>query len=218
MDPQVSTSFIPKKPLIPSRARASVSGFILLIAILVLVASLVGAGGVFAYERYLHTAKDSKMESLQLARAAYDAGVIESLVRLDTRMNEAQKILNTHIAPSTVFGFLSNYTLERVQLTSLSFDITEDGSAILEVTGIADSFSTLALQSDQFGGSDVLRDVIFSNIVIEPTSGKVTFAVHAEIPSAFLLYGPSLSRTAPAVLPPAPISTTTPEETPQPMP
>ena len=52
--------------------------------------------------------------------------------------------------------------------------------------GVADSFSTVALQSDQFDGNKLLKDVDFTGITSEPTTGRVQFSVSATVdPSVF---------------------------------
>lgn len=202
MDPQVSTSFIPKKPLVPARARGSLGGLLVLVSILVLIASGVAAGAVFGYQQYLKSSIVSKSDSLQKAQAAYDANAIASLIRLDTRIKEAARVIDAHVAPSAIFTFLAEQTLEKVQLTSFDYQLQEDGVVDIAIEGTADTFSTLALQSDQFGSSDVLRDVIFSNILINPVNGKVNFTVHAGIDPAFILYSKHL-RAQPPVIPAA---------------
>jgi hypothetical protein len=49
MDPQVSASFIPKKPLEEVRGGAGASGLIFLLALLIFIASLVAAGALFLW-------------------------------------------------------------------------------------------------------------------------------------------------------------------------
>lgn len=199
MDPQVSSSFIPKKPLVVERRSAGgVGGLLVFITILVFIASGVAAGAVFAYDQYLNSSLASKGESLKRAEGAYDPGVIQNLIRLDTRITESGKILNKHISPSAIFAFLSNETLERVQLTSFDYTRASDGTVSINLDGQADSFSTLALQSDQFGSNTMLKDVIFSNIDIEPKTGKVNFSVKAGVDSGALLYSKSLTPSAAA--------------------
>jgi len=55
------------------------------------------------------------------------------------------------------------------------------------MSGVADSFSTLALQSDQFSQAQVLRDVIFSGITTDAT-GRVVFSVSANVHPSLLSY------------------------------
>mgnify|MGYP003387564321 CR=1 FL=1 len=78
--------------------------------------------------------------------------------------------------------------------------------------GIADSFCSVALQSDQFGASKVLRDVIFSDIK-NGTDGSVTFSVSANMDASFINYGKNLGNAAAvpaAPAPTAPAATSTP--------
>ncbi|MDZ4226436.1 MAG: hypothetical protein U1C66_03015, partial [Patescibacteria group bacterium] len=106
MDPQVSTSFIPKKPLTEGR-RGSSSGLIFLLALLIFTGSVVAAGAAFLYGTYLNNALTAKARSLETAQGAFEsAGAIENLIRLDSRIKEAKSLLGEHVAPSAIFYFL----------------------------------------------------------------------------------------------------------------
>jgi hypothetical protein len=184
MDPVVPTSFIPKKPLVENRGG---TGLLMLIAVLIFVVSLLAAGGAFLYGQYLNRAIADKDSSLKKAEGAFDTSSIRDLERLDIRLSEGRTLIQNHLAPSGVFTFLSASTLERVQFTSMTLDIAPDGNAKLGLTGVADSFSSLALQSDQFSAAKVLRDVVFSDIATNAT-GHVTFTVTADIDPSLLSY------------------------------
>lgn len=202
MDPQVQASFIPKKPLDTGiRPRGAGFGLLFLIALLVFIASIVAAGAVFLYQQYLQNAIASKSNSLTLAEGAFDPSTIEDLLRLDSRINNAESLLAKHVAPSALFDFLSQQTLQNVSFSSFDYELQSDGSATLSLTGQADSFSTVALQSDQFGASQALKDVVFSNISVDQT-GKIAFSVQATVEPALLLYSNALSGAV-SVTPPA---------------
>jgi hypothetical protein len=188
MDPQVSASFIPKKPLAEARGGGggAVFGLFFLIAILIFVASVVAAVAAFGYTRVLSSTLDKRHEQLDQYKLAYDLGSIQKLVKFDSRINEAKKLLQTHLAPSAIFGFLSQQTYTKVQLTS--FDYTfGGGKAQIRLAGIADSFETVALQSDKLGANQALKDVIFSDIAIQD-KGKVSFTVSATLDPNMVLY------------------------------
>ncbi len=209
MDPQVGASFIPKKSLAPSGGRGG-GGLFYLVAIFIFVVSLVAAGAAFAYTQYLKSDLARKTHSLELAQGAYEPGSIQDLVRLDQRIIHAKTLLSQHIAPSAVFALLANETLEKVQLNDFSFTFEED-SASIKLGGVADSFSTVALQSDQFGASRALSNVVFSNITVV-SGGYVTFSVEANIDPSILRYSSVLSGTPLDTSTPAPTesATTTP--------
>lgn len=209
MEPQTPASFIPKKSLDSSmrvRSSGALGGLLFLVGLFVFIVSVLSAGGVFAYERYLTASIADKSASLQKAKEAFDLSAIEALSRMDTRIKQAETLLQKHVAASAIFSFLSVETLQNVQFTSFEYALQDDGSAAIVLDGIAGSFSTLALQSDQFGASQALSDVVFSGIKIE-TGGKVTFNVKATVDPTLLNYARNLTIT-PAALPQAPATTT----------
>jgi hypothetical protein len=207
MDPQVQASFIPKKSLEmgATRGGGGFGGLVFLVALLFFVASLVAAGAAFAYTQYLNGAIVSKAKSLTLAEGAYDPGTIQDLVRLDSRLTQAKSLLGKHVAASGIFAFLSTQTLANVAFSSFDYALGDDGSAKITMQGAADSFSTVALQSDQFGGNKLLKDVVFTGITAD-TAGHVNFSVSATVDPDVLSYAASLGESA-AV--PAATTTTT---------
>jgi hypothetical protein len=58
------------------------------------------------------------------------------------------------------------------------------------MSGIADTFATIALQSDQLGKNPLLKNIIFSNITLQAT-GKVGFSVKADVDQSLILYSNS---------------------------
>ncbi|MDE2071273.1 MAG: PilN domain-containing protein [Patescibacteria group bacterium] len=193
MDPVAAPgSFIPKQSL--SSARRGGMGLLTLIAVIFFVFSVIAAAGAWGYKFYAQSDLDSKKAQLQKYQDAYNFGSIQDLVRFDSRIKNSKQLLNKHIAVTGVLNFLALQTLEKVQFTSFTFDLDPDGSAKLQLTGIADSFSTVALQSDQFGASKVLRDVVFSNIAVN-TKSQVSFGVAATIDPSLLLYSTTISQT-----------------------
>ena len=197
MDPQVQASFIPKKSLDVSAAPhgGGFSGLVFLISLLIFISSLVAAGAAFAYTQYLHNAIASKSKSLALDEGAYDPGTIQDLVRLDSRLTQAKILLDKHVAVTGIFAFLATQTLPNVSFGSFDYALGNDGSAKITLTGTADSFSTVALQSDQFGGNKLLKDVVFSGITADAT-GRVSFSVSATVDPSVLSYSASLGQSA----------------------
>src|SRR3989338_4527267 len=145
MDPNVQGSFIPKQAL-TAAARGSGMGLFFLLALLVFAASLVAAGGAFAYEVYLNSQISQKDGDLRRAEGAFDAGAIQDLVRMDARLTQARTLLRSHVSPSAIFYFLSTVTLEKVQFNSFDLAVNKNGGATMTLSGTADSFSSVALQ------------------------------------------------------------------------
>lgn len=194
MDPQVQASFIPKKSLTPMPVGGGGGfGLMYLLAIFLFIVSLVAAGAAFAYTQYLKTAIASKAHSLELAQGAYEPGAIQDLIRLDQRMVNARSLLQKHIALSGIFSLLSEETLAQVQFVSFRTTPLEAGKYSIQMAGIADNFSTLALQSDQFGGTKSLSDVVFSQITVDPKTGEVTFQVDTKVDTSVVMYAKTIS-------------------------
>ncbi len=205
MDPQVSASFIPKKPLADTRGGGGgVYSILFLVSLLIFITSVLSAGGAFMYTRFLNLSLNEKKASLEKSKQAYDLPTIQALVRFDSRINESRRILEKHLTPSAIFTFLSQQTLVKVRFTDFDYTISStEGSVNIQMTGVADSFSTIALQSDQFGSSKSLRDVVFSNISVGEGS-NVSFSVSAKVDPALIFYRNNLQapidQLAPATL------------------
>jgi len=214
MEPQTPASFIPKKSLdggMRSRGSGAAGGLLFLIGLFLFVVSVTAAGAVFAYKGYLKTSIADKSDSLQKAKDAFDLAAIEDLSRIDLRIKQAQVLLQKHIAPSAIFSFLSLQTLQNVQFASFNYGLQDDGSAAIDLEGVAASFSTVALQSDQFAASKALKDIVFSNIKVE-TNGKITFSVKATIDPSLISYARNL--TVAPTIPVVPVQTSAATTTP----
>ncbi len=210
MDPQTPASFIPKKSLDTSaRARNSgaLGGLLFLVGVFLFIVSIVAAGATFAYKGYLVKSIADKSASLQKTKEAFDLSAIENLLRIDLRIKQAGTLLQRHVAASAIFSFLSLQTLQNLQFTSFNYALQDDGSAEVELEGIAAGFSTVALQSDQFAASKALKDIVFSDIAVDP-QGKVTFTVTATVDPSLINYGKNLNMVPGAAVQPQ--ATTTP--------
>ena len=203
MDAQPQASFIPKKPLETgplSRAGGSAwGGLVFLICLFIFIVSIVGAVGVFAYKLYLTNSIASKADFLKKAEGAFDPSVIQELIRIDSRINQAQLLLQKHVAPSGIFKFLEAQTLGQVQFDSFDYVLGDNDTAQVTLKGQADNFSTIALQSDQFSASKVLKNVVFSGILLG-TNGKISFTVVANVNPSLINYAKNLG-SASAVVP-----------------
>ncbi len=192
MDPVGQGSFIPKQSLTAAN-RGSGLGLFFLLALIIFVMSLVSAGAAFGYQKILSNTISDKDLSLTKAEGAFDAGTIQDLLRMDNRLTQARGLLQKHVAPSSILYFLSTITLERVQLNSFDMTLNNDGGASLNLSGVADSFSSVALQSDQFGSTKVLKDVIVSGVSVNET-GKVSFSINATIDQSLIVYSNNLTQ------------------------
>jgi len=188
MAEQFQTSFIPKKSFdVAGEIKSKPGGNILFTAsVILLVLAVLSAGGVFGYKKFLESSIENKREALQRARAAFEPELIRELSHLDTKIATAEGLLEKHIAISGIFDLLQDVTLETVQFTNFGFSIEPEGIR-LSMSGVARSFSSVALQSDEFVKNRFISQPVFSNLALNQR-GDVTFAASALIDPAAVSY------------------------------
>ncbi|OGG63039.1 hypothetical protein A3C21_03365 [Candidatus Kaiserbacteria bacterium RIFCSPHIGHO2_02_FULL_59_21] len=135
-----------------------------LVSIVLLVASLALAAGVFLYTGYLRSSAASKVGQLERAKAAFEPSLIHELTRLDDRMRAAGGVLGGHIAPSAFFRMLEQTTISSLAYTSLDFEAAEPQRMNVKMDGVARSVNSIALQADLFAKGGMITSPIFSNI------------------------------------------------------
>lgn len=188
----IKTSFIPKASLKVERreeARKAPIALASLLATIILVLAIAGAAGVFLFKQYVVQSIDAKKASLDRARAAFQPATIEELARVDTRLTVGSALLAAHASPSLLFDEIEARTLSSVRFSGFQFGATSVGNFAISMTGVARSFNAVALQSDEFGKSEILVNPIFSDMNFDQT-GNVAFSVTAQVAMSRILYRP----------------------------
>ena len=206
MEQKLQTSFIPKAPIAVLPQRRGI-GLLFLASLILFLLSAILAGGAFAYQQYF--ANQSATESAQFAQAAqqFQPSTIQTLQRLDERINASKALLAAHISAPSLFSALSAATLSTVSFSD--FKMAPDGNNGFAVVlqGEAQSYQALALESDALSSSGVFTAPVFSNVSLD-TAGQVTFTLSASVPESSLLYSSALSGL-PVGLPVGSAATTT---------
>lgn len=177
MDPNFQTSFIPKKPLAEERvvSQRPVSLYVF-IATIIFFASLASAGGVYFYRASLLKSVDAMKATLDSDRGAFQPDLIKQLQTLDKRINSANELVTNHVAISPIFAVLSKNTLKTVQFTKFSYTSPNATSSVtVNMSGRAQNYNAIALESDQLSTDVRIHDPVFSNISLDQASGNVTF-------------------------------------------
>jgi len=166
----------------------------LVFAIVVLVLSLGAFGGVYGYEVQLRrsiTGPDGLRQSLTRVQELFEGGLLEEIARFDTRIKRARTLLNNHTTLAPLFALLEEHTLKTVRFNTFDFSSSESGAHI-RMDGTAQSFSSVALQSDSFVANKRLRNVSFSNVQVKGNS--ITFQFSAMVDPDLLRYTSVVSR------------------------
>jgi hypothetical protein len=213
MDQDSKTSFIPKRP-VAAQARPSFSaspssapigptparkakggGLFMLIAVVVFVAALLAAGGVYAYKSYLSSNIMQLQDSLDRARDVFEPETISALQLLDKRIDAAESVLSKHIAVSPIFDLLAEITYPNIQYTEFAYSINEaTGEVFVEMAGRSAGFDWVGVQADKFDESPHIKNPIFSNLV-QDQFGRITFDLTFSVDKPFVTYGSPLNNT-----------------------
>ena len=187
------SSFIPKKTgqTQTLSTGASVKGkrvnALMLIAGGIFVLTLIGAASVFVYERYLISSLSKQRDSLERARDAFEPRLIEELSRVDLRLSVAEELLQNHITVTPLFELLSDLTLKTVRFEEFEFTRSVDGLVQVKMDGVAQSYRSIALQSELFGDNEYLQSPVFSEFKLDDF-GNVAFSVTLSVSNELLLY------------------------------
>ncbi|MFA5838906.1 MAG: hypothetical protein WC849_03140 [Candidatus Paceibacterota bacterium] len=190
------TSFIPRGQMTTSfeaNKKSSKVSLFLLVSIIIFIVSLVLAGGVYFLSEYKAKAIKDKIDSLERAKGSFEPALIEQLSNLDVRINSAQKVLDGHISVSSFFKLLEQTTLKTVRFNEFEFTQRGDGSFFVTMRGEADSYSSVALQSDMFAGNKYVQEPIFSGFKLN-SKGNVLFDFSAAIDKSLILYENNLEK------------------------
>lgn len=185
----IQSSFIPRDASASSAVKLPRGGLydlLMLVSVVLFIASIVLAVGVFLYVNYLESAAASKLQQLQRAEAAFEPALIQKLTRLDDRMHAADDLLASHVAPSALLAVLEQTTLESISFKSLDFQAGDPQNMTLKMSGVARSINAVALQADLFSKSSVIADPIFSGIARQ--ADGVVFSVGALVKPAAIRY------------------------------
>jgi hypothetical protein len=197
MQERVKTSFIPKASLSVEREQHHSTNPIALANILgvaLLILAILGSAGMFLFERYTVQSIETKKKSLELSRAAFEPATIKELSRLNTRIEAGKKLLNQHVSLSHLFDDLETRTLSTLRFNDFSYDTGSPGRVILTMSGFAQSFNTVALQSENFSDSDIITEPIFSNVNID-RNGQIKFDFDAVVNISRIGYNPGAQTT-----------------------
>jgi hypothetical protein len=183
MEPQFKTSFIPKKPIagpLPGSAVSRLAGinFLTLLATVIFLAAVLFGAGIFFYNDQLERQIEKQLATLVQVQQSFEPNFIAQATRLNQRIVAAERLLERHISPSAIFAELEASTLQTVSLNNFTFSDNVDGKIMIRASGEGDSFRSIVLQSDQFGKSGYMRDVLFSGL--EPNArNNVDFTFEA---------------------------------------
>ncbi|MEK7104636.1 MAG: hypothetical protein AAB868_01180 [Patescibacteria group bacterium] len=197
MEQNFQTSFIPKKPMIEQRTAVSrpISLFTV-ISISIFFTVIIGTGALYFYNGILKKNITQMENDLTLAKNRFEPSKIIQLQVLDKRLNASSEILSKHIAISPIFKALQSVTMKTVSYNKFNyyFDDSKNAKILVEMSGIAVGYKSVALQSDLFAKNKYLIDPVFSNLLLDD-KGNVLFDLEFSVDPNFIDYKKTLEIT-----------------------
>jgi hypothetical protein len=185
MATEFQTSFIPKQSgnvysTSPERRGGGVN-FLSLATLVIFLGTVAFAGGVFVYKVFVKRDIASLEGQLAQAREDYEPNFIAEATRLNTRIETAKGLLKKHVAVSEVFRLLEQSTIQNVSFDSFNFSTDSDGLTMrINAEGVARDYSSIVAQSDEYGRTTYVRDLLFSGLNIN-NAGLVQFSLDAKV-------------------------------------
>lgn len=197
MEPKFQTSFIPKKPIVASESFVRKStDFFMIIAVVIFLGSVVLSVGVYAYKFLLDKNISGLQASLATSREQFDQDFIGYVNRLNTRIETTKDLLGHHVSASTIFGFLASHTLKTITYNDFNYSYEADGTIKVVLKGVAQSYSSIALQSEEFGKQNqYIKSPIFSDLNPDQ-SGDIVFTLTALLDKNLVSYTKNLGQTS----------------------
>jgi hypothetical protein len=201
MDNQIKTSFIPRKTIDaavnfqtgPVKSGKVGKTIFSLIATFIFIGTLAMSGLVFGWQIKLKQDISKQVESMQNTRKSFDEKFIQEASRLDTRIVESGNMLHNHVSPSSLYSLLEEYTLQTVAFSEFTFKDNLDGTIGIMGSGEAKQYESIVLQSDAFGKSGYLRNVVFTDWRPDENNKNVQFSFEATLDPKLVLYRESLA-------------------------
>jgi len=198
-------TFIPKSPVTSIQQPTSISGvastetttaaqgigILGWLGIMLFVATLIGAGGLYLYVGYFQSQNIAIIEGLKKKQSLIDTEFIANAEKLGARIGYAKELLQNQIYMSPFFEALHAKTLPAIQYDSFELvqktpaqAATAVGSGAFQsvLRGKARSYEVIAQQSDVFATSPVLKTHFFSNFNVDTTSSLIGFELRVDLP------------------------------------
>lgn len=190
MENQFTTTFIPKKPMVQEAvsSNAPVSrpvGILSSLSLVIFFITLALGGGVYFWEQYQVKKVALLADSVTKVEKEFEPQLITQLQLLDKQLRNANILVKNHSVASPLFDLLELSTLKQVQFGKFDYAVDEKAGIQVRMSGLADSYQSIAQQADVLGASTFLKNVIFSNFFLNP-QGKVSFDLSFGITPEFL--------------------------------
>lgn len=209
MNPDIPTSFIPKRPVttevVPAKAHSRAVGLLSIVTVTLLLATGAAFGAVYLYSQRLASQKVVLQTQINEARNSIGTDFLNDMKRLNARIDGVKSLVNTHIVVSPIFAALEQTTLRSIQFKNFTYTFTTDPATKNQVvqatlSGTAKTYAAIALQSDAFAQNKLIKNPVFSSLTVDDKTGLVGFKLVFTVAAADLSYEKFITDTTRATL------------------
>lgn len=188
-NPQVHSSFIPKKTLSKGlENRKSPMGFLTVLAVIIFFLAVLGWVGMFFYAQRIDDQVAQLEESLGRAQDSFEPELLRDFRELDKKLRAGESLINRH---TTLVPFF--FAMEQLTLVGVQFDTVEYSrgfnSHTVNITGRAVDFPAIALQADELAEDRRILNPVFSGFRrVDDETNRVEFDLSFSVNPTSVLY------------------------------
>lgn len=197
MEPTIPTSFIPKRPIDQTVENnphgGKTIGLLSFLTGIVIIGTILAFIGVYLYKQRLEMQKKDLESSIAIARDGIGTDFVADMKRLDARINGVEDLIKSHVVVTPLFKDLESHTLRSVQYKDFSYayvldEKTRTAQVKVDLSGVARSYAAIALQSDAFSESTLIKNPVFSNLTLEDKTKAINFKLAFTVDATALSY------------------------------
>jgi hypothetical protein len=195
MDQKFRTSFIPKQEVIRSEVRRPTAfrlSIFSIIAMSLFGLAVILAIVIFVWQRSLVSYIDKMNDDLVAVRLKFEPKTVDTLVRLDHRIESGKKILASHNGMEPVLKFLEDETLKDIRYKNLEYTYDLNGKMKITMGGEARNFLTIASQSALWSGEHRVVNPLFNDLNVDEKD-FARFSFQSSLDPTFFLYKSTLA-------------------------
>ena len=197
MEPKFQTSFIPKKPILNQGGMGSgvvrETNVVSIVASIFFIASMLTAGGLYAYKYVLLKQIDESINSINTESAAFQMDKIKELINSNNRILSSKGLLDKHVTVSKLLYLIQDLTVKKMRILSLSYT-NQGGTPAVSLVGDLQTYNALAEQARIFGESDYLKNSQFSNFTLQD-NGYIKVDFSSTVDTNLISYKKAIGET-----------------------
>lgn len=188
MPEQQGSSFIPKAGAAPVR-RTGVTRRIYLLSYLsyiIFFSVLFATVGIFLYGIYVDRSLASVQDELAKEQARFSSEEVDSVHHLSSRLETAERILNSTAAPSNIFTAIEDIVASNIVFSGMTYKHLPNDRFSIALIGLADDFNEVIHQNKLMQGNSLFEGIEVSEFDYSVTGDEAASTVAGQAVLTFI--------------------------------